>query len=385
MCISCSLHYFIGCSLFGFKFECKFQFKFKSLLFMFSFSLSLSSSLGPAQLATSFLPFFSSPWQPSRGPLSFLFFLLRARPTPRSSPASPRAALLSSPFFFPARAAHRPLPRPIGASTCAPLLPRSLSLPGVWVPPVGPSFPAPNRDSAPSPAPPRDLRPPYPPRAITPRRPRPPYLSRRTPRALSPKPQPPRTLTLASALFAAAVAARTLGHRRAAASRRTTASEASRGGEDTRLPIFSLFPAPPMDARRAPKLTAAPRRRQPPLPLYPLIKFLALPSTSPSRSEPKPTRETHYRVKSGEPPPPPPHHRRPAAASAPSRATSAPPPSDRDPTAPARSKPESNELDTGQPCHILQNSPYVFPESTRTPSQFKSIRILVLFLLFRPL
>jgi hypothetical protein len=220
-----------------------------------------------------------------------------------------------------------------------------------------------------------------------------PYLSRRTPRALSPKPQPPRALTLASALFAAAVAARTSGHRRAAAPLPpVVAQPPPKHHVVVRILGRPSFPSSPLlpwmlGAHRSspPPLAAGRRLRPPPLPLYPLIKFLASPSTSPSRSEPKPTRETHYRVKSGEPPPPPPRRLRPAAASAPSRATSAPPPSDRDPTAPARSKPQSNELDTDQPCRILQNSPYVFPESTRTPSQFKSIHILVLFLLFRPL
>jgi hypothetical protein len=191
MCISCSLHYFIGCSLFGFKFECKFQFKFKSLLFLFSFSLSLSSFLGPAQLATSFLPFFSSPWQPSRGPLSFLSFSPRARPI----------------GLFPGPSARPPVPRSFPA----------LSLPGVWVLPDGPSFPAPDRDSAPSPAPSHDLRPPYPPRARTPRRPRPPLLKPPHPHALSTKPQPPRALTLAAAPAATAFAARASGRRRTAA------------------------------------------------------------------------------------------------------------------------------------------------------------------------
>jgi hypothetical protein len=154
-------------------------------------------------------------------------------------------------------------------------------------------------------------------------------------------------------------------------------------------PPFSLSPALPRPhgshRRPAPPLAAGRRPRPPPLPLSSLIGFPTTPSSSPSRSEPKSTRETHYCVKSGEPPPPPPRRRRPAAAPAPSRAASAPPPSDRDPAAHARSKPRVKRVRYRSTVLFLQNSPYVFPDSTRTPSEFKSNRVLVLFLLFRPL
>jgi hypothetical protein len=70
------------------------------------------------------------------------------------------------------------------------------------------------------------------------------------------------------------------------------------------------FPAPPLlpwplGAHRSspPPLTAGRRPRPSPLPLYPLVEFPTLPSTSPSRSQPKPSRETRYRVNSGEAPP----------------------------------------------------------------------------------
>jgi hypothetical protein len=334
MCISCSLHYFIGCRLFGFKFDSSFIFQTQRHLLCFSslFSLSfLSFGPSPAGLFSS-LSFFSfcSPAQPA---------VLLSRPLLSSTrPARPRptASLLLFPLFSPLRA-HGPLPRP-GPTRSPPLLPRSLS--GAWAPPVGPSFPAPDRDSTPSPASPSDLH-----HRIRLEPPRPgalgyPHLSRRTLCASSPKLQPPRALSLAAAPAAAAFAARASGRRRTAAQLPPAVDCRTRsisGGEEASRPCLSLPPALPRQHGLAgvfepPLAVARPLRPISP-PLNPLDRFLTLPSTSPSRSEPEPSRETRFRVKSGEPPPPLPRRRRPTAAPAPPRAASAPPPSDQDPAA----------------------------------------------------
>jgi hypothetical protein len=136
-------------------------------------------------------------------------------------------------------------------------------------------------------------------------------------------------------------------------------------------------------------IRAAPRCRPPPTasggPLRPPNWVPRRALYLPVQNRVEPSRETRFCVKSGEPPPPPPRRRRPAAAPAPTRPPALSPPSDRNPTAQNRSNPESNQPEYRSTVASLQNSPYVFPDSTRSPLEFKSIRVLVLFLLFRPL
>jgi hypothetical protein len=106
---SCSLHCFIGCSLFGFKFEFKFQVQTQKQLFV----LSPFSPFGPAQPATSSLSLSSfSPWQPGPRPSLFLSFPARAAHSP-------------VPAQFPARG---PFPR----SRPDPPVPRSFPAPYLW-------------------------------------------------------------------------------------------------------------------------------------------------------------------------------------------------------------------------------------------------------------
>jgi hypothetical protein len=73
-----------------------------------------------------------------------------------------------------------------------------------------------------------------------------------------------------------------------------------------------------------------------------------LPSTSPSRSEPKPSRETRFRVVSGDAPPLAAALASPPASRRRSRATPASLPSDLDPTAQNNLDPSQTNLSTGQ-------------------------------------
>jgi hypothetical protein len=140
MCISCSLHCFIGCGSFGFKFEFKIQ-KQLNLQFYLSFFLSLSLSGRPISLFSPFF-FFSFPARPGPWPLflfpssPLLFFSFPPlQPGPASSlfPALHHAARLPSPpLFFPPRTAHTPRPSPP-----APPSPFPFSLAGGWPLPVG--------------------------------------------------------------------------------------------------------------------------------------------------------------------------------------------------------------------------------------------------------
>jgi hypothetical protein len=149
MCISFSLHYFIGCSLIGFKFEFRCHVQTQKHLVVFTSFLSF----GPSPAGPSPLSSFSvcSPAHPAALSLLPSFFL----PCEARSPPA-HGLSLSFPLSFLPRAhtAHRPLPRPIGAPACAPFSPSSpyrADRRGPRVRPFSPTAP----DSSSSPARPR--------------------------------------------------------------------------------------------------------------------------------------------------------------------------------------------------------------------------------------
>jgi hypothetical protein len=318
LCISCSLHHFIVCNLFGFKFEFNFHVQIQKQLLSFFLFPSLSFlPFGPSPTGSfplSLSPLLSLPLQPGPRPFSSSSFSLpHARvahfPVPAQLLRARPLSFFPSVFFPRARTAHQPLTRPIGAPL-PPLL--SLSLPGTWVPLVGPSFPAPNRDSAPSPTPPRDPR-----RRIRLGPARPgvlgrPYLSRRTP---APCPQAAAALrpNPSHRILRRRLGRSRLGpppHLRSfAPRRRTTTAGAPRRGEDVSRPSPSLPPALPRPHGLAgvsePPLAAARPLQPSSPPLNPLDRFLASRSIFPTKPRSKPRPGTRYRVspvKSGQAP-----------------------------------------------------------------------------------
>jgi hypothetical protein len=165
MCISCSLHYFIGCSLFGFEFQFKCHVQTQKHLVVFASFLSFRPSpAGPSPLS-SFS--FCSPAQPAALSLFPSFFLPCAARSPPAHGLSPSFPL----SFLPrARTAHSFSPRPIGAPA-SPFSPYRLTG-GARL--SGPS-PPPHRTRARVRLVPASSSPP-PPQARTPKHPQPPLL-----------------------------------------------------------------------------------------------------------------------------------------------------------------------------------------------------------------